>query len=206
MRRAKRMTLDRYVCIDLETTGFSAQTDKIIQVGAVVVENHAGVRKLDSLVSDQANWIPGVVTQMTGLRVEDLESGRTLEEVMRELLDMSGSYPFVGHNISFDYGFLVQASEKTGVDVTLGGMRQGVDTLRAARKKHKFESNSLGNLLGYLNIPHDASRLHSAFYDAYMTKLLYENLSKDFDCPLVKLSGGGNYGKPKAGGAGLPLF
>ena len=62
MRRAKRMTLDRYVCIDLETTGFSAQTDKIIQVGAVVVENHSVVRKLDSLVSDQANWIPGVVT------------------------------------------------------------------------------------------------------------------------------------------------
>ena len=42
---------DTYVCIDLETTGLDAKRDKIIEIGAVKVENNTITGKWKSFVN-----------------------------------------------------------------------------------------------------------------------------------------------------------
>ena len=83
-------------------------------------------------------------------------------------------YPLLGHSILFDYSFL----KKAAVDQKLTFERQGIDTLKIARKYlASLEHRNLDFLCAYYGIPHKA---HRAFEDAEATDLLYRRLTEQF--------------------------
>ena len=105
---AGQQTLDdTYVVFDIETTGFSAIKDKIIEIGAVKVKEGEIVDRFSTFVNPQRP-IPYEITKLTGIQDEMVLSAPTIEEVIPDFLEFIGDAVLVAHNASFDVGFLAQ--------------------------------------------------------------------------------------------------
>ena len=104
-----------YVVLDFETTGLSAATEKIIQIGAIKYTNHEKVAYLNTYVNPQRP-ISARITQLTGITNKMVEAAPVIENVIGELLKFIGEYPVVAHNASFDMGFLYALENIEGVE------------------------------------------------------------------------------------------
>jgi DNA polymerase III epsilon subunit family exonuclease len=96
-----------FVVFDLETTGLSAQRDRICEVGAVRVRGLELVDSFQSLVNPGIK-LPEPVARLTGLRREELARAPGASEVVRWFLDFAGDALLVAHNAQFDRRFLEQ--------------------------------------------------------------------------------------------------
>ncbi|MDA1060427.1 MAG: exonuclease domain-containing protein [bacterium] len=97
-----------FVSLDLETTGFDAKTDKIIEFGAIKFDLSGPGEKLQFLV-DPGHPIPQIVTHITRISDKDLKDAPSIDDKLEEIKTFIGDYPIVGHNIQFDIGFLRSA-------------------------------------------------------------------------------------------------
>ncbi len=164
---------DSYVCIDLETTGLNPKTDKIIEIGAVRVEHDRITEEWETLV-DPGRALEERITELTGIRDEDLSSAPDIAEVLPQLLAMTAGSALLGHSVLFDYSFV----KKAAVDQRLSFEREGIDTLKIARKYlPELESRSLPFLCRYYGIAHSA---HRALQDARAAVELYRHLARQF--------------------------
>ncbi len=164
---------DSYVCIDLETTGLNPKTDKIMEIGAVKVENGVEVQCYQTFINPGRKPEERVL-ELTGITLSDLEGAPYIEEVLPELLAFLGDSVLVGHRIIFDYSFL----KKAALDHKLEFQKKGLDTLRMARVYlPDVEKKTLEYLCNYYEIPH---RAHRALDDARATSRLYQILAEKF--------------------------
>lgn len=164
---------DTYVCIDLETTGLNPKLDKIIEIGAVKVINGEIKETFETFVNP-GRKLEQRIMELTGIRDEQLTDAPYIDEVLPDLLDFLGDLPLLGHSILFDYSFL----KKAAVDRKLTFERQGVDTLKIARRfLTQLEHRSLDYLCEYYQIPHNA---HRALADAEATVQLFSKLVDAF--------------------------
>lgn len=164
---------DTFVCIDLETTGLRPKYDKIIEIGAIRVDEGAVTGEWASLVNPGRKLEERIV-ELTGIRDEQLAEAKKVSDVLPDLLAFMGERPLLGHCLHFDFAFLKRAA----VGEKLTFERQGIDTLKIARKYLKeLESRSLGALCKHYGIPHKA---HRALDDARATTALYGKLVEAF--------------------------
>lgn len=164
---------DSYICIDLETTGLDPKRDKIIEIGAVSVEAGRIAGEWETLVNPGRKLEERIV-ELTGIRDEQLAEAPAISDVLPELLDFVGDRVLLGHSVLFDFSFL----KKAAVNERLCFERQGIDTLKIARKYlQELESRSLGCLCKHYGIAHSA---HRALEDAKATVALYQKLLEDF--------------------------
>lgn len=162
---------DSYVCIDLETTGLNPRTDKIIEIGAVRVENKRIVKQWDTFVNP-GRPLEERIIELTGIRDEQLAEAPSIGEVLPDLLELIGDEVLLGHRVLFDYSFI----KKAMVDEKRVFERKGIDTLKIARKYlADLESRSLAYLCEYYKIPHSA---HRALNDALATVELYHKFTE----------------------------
>jgi DNA polymerase-3 subunit epsilon len=94
-----------FVVFDLETTGLSAETCRICELGAVRVRALQVEDSFESLV-DPGVPLPQPVARLTGLRDRELEGAPRVGTVMGRFLRFAGNAPLVAHNASFDQRFL----------------------------------------------------------------------------------------------------
>ena len=94
-----------FCVIDLETTGGNPETEKIIEVGMVKIENRKITEERSFLVNPQKD-IPDFVQKLTGIRKADVEHAPKIEEVIDEIVEFIGKGILVAHNTSFDIPFL----------------------------------------------------------------------------------------------------
>lgn len=162
-----------YVCVDLETTGLDPKRDRIIEIGAVKVRNGVKEGEFSALIHP-GRELKKEITELTGIRTEDLVDAPGIEEVLPDFLLFSEDLPILGHAVLFDFSFLKRAA----VNMGKGYERNGVDTLQIARKYlPELESRGLGYLCSHFQIPHTA---HRALEDARATATLYEKLEELF--------------------------
>ena len=164
---------DTYVSIDLETTGLNPKRDRIIEIGAIRVER-GEIREEFSTFVNPGRKLEERITELTGIRDEDLAEAPELDEVFPKLLEFMGDFPLLGHSILFDYSFL----KKAAVDRKLTFERSAVDTLQIARKYlPDLPHRNLEYLCRYYEIPHHA---HRALEDAKATDRLFRKLAELF--------------------------
>ena len=120
---------DSYVAIDLETTGIGAKRERITEIGMVKVENGAVTDTYHTLVNP-GRPIPEHITELTGIDDDMVKDAPMIQDVIGEVIAFCGTLPVLGHQIMFDYGFLVQAA----VNGKLRFERSGIDTLKLCRK------------------------------------------------------------------------
>ncbi|MEZ4087297.1 MAG: exonuclease domain-containing protein [Candidatus Gracilibacteria bacterium] len=100
--------MDRtFVALDIETTGFDAEKDQVIEIAAIKFDDNKVIDTFDTLVHPNRN-VPPIIIHMTGISDEMLEGAPQFEDIKEKLVQFIGKHPIVGHNISFDVGFLNQ--------------------------------------------------------------------------------------------------
>lgn len=94
-----------YVALDLETTGLSPDHDAIIEVGAVKFRADKVLDTFSTFIKP-GRPIPLQITELTGIRDEDVIDAPSLHDVLPRLERFVGQWPVVGHNVEFDLKFL----------------------------------------------------------------------------------------------------
>ena len=143
----KGQSLDgTYVVFDLETTGFSPVKDKIIEIGAVKVEDGKITDRFSTFVNPGIP-VPFEITRLTSITDQMVMDAPGIEVVLPEFLAFIGDAVLVAHNASFDVGFLEQNMRYLDLmpDFT------SVDTVALARMLlptlSKFKLNIVANAL-----------------------------------------------------------
>ena len=117
-----------YVVFDLETTGFSSVKDKIIEIGAVKVENGEITDKYSTFVNPKIP-IPFRITQLTSITDEMVMNAPDIEVILPQFLEFVGDAVLVAHNASFDVSFIEENCRNQGVEPDF----TSVDTVGLAR-------------------------------------------------------------------------
>lgn len=99
------------IVLDLETTGLDHRTERIIEIGAVRLQDNEIVETFSSFVKPDVPIRPSSfkVHQISEEMVADAPS---IEEILPTFLEFMGDLPFVAHNAIFDYSFLNEASKR----------------------------------------------------------------------------------------------
>ena len=83
---SKNQSLDgKFVVFDLETTGFSSIQNKIIEIGAVKVENGKITDRFSTFVNPQVP-IPFEIEQLTGIKDEMVMGADTIEVILPQFM------------------------------------------------------------------------------------------------------------------------
>ena len=98
---------DTFVILDLETTGFSPISDRIIEIGAIKVTGGEIVDTFSTFVNPKRP-IPFKITELTGIADEMVMDAPTIEEVLPKLLSFVSGAVLVAHNADFDLRFIQQ--------------------------------------------------------------------------------------------------
>ena len=102
------------VVFDIETTGFSAADDHIIEIGAVKLQGNEIIDRMDVFVNPKVP-IPFRITQLTGIDDSMVMSADPIELVLPRFLEWCGSAVIVAHNAEFDTGFIRAKARKLGL-------------------------------------------------------------------------------------------
>lgn len=164
--------LESYVGFDVETTGVDPEQDRVIQLGAVRVEQGEAVARWSALV-DPGRPVPPAIQRLTGITDEALRGQPPLEGVLPAFLEFAGDLPLVAHNAPFDAAFL-----RAGLRRSLGreGDHHFYDTLELARLALPglggYRLQQVAEALGVAVL-----RAHDALADAETAALVFHVLT-----------------------------
>jgi len=186
-RMAERFRGFLPVVVDVETGGFDAEHDALLEIAAVpLTMDEGGYLQLQPAVSTHVEPFPGANLDPRSLEITGIDPANPLRgalaerqaldhifQVVREAVREAGCQRaiLVGHNAAFDLGFLNQAVRRCGHKrnpfhpfscfdtVSLGGLAYGQTVLSKAvlAAGHAFDSREA----------------HSAVYDAERTAELF---------------------------------
>ena len=101
--------------VDVETTGLSAETDRIIELATVTVRDGEIIDRFETLVNPGVA-ILAVTTHLTGIDADALANAPATEAALRRWLAYLGpGGQFVAHNADFDWRFLKAEFARVGL-------------------------------------------------------------------------------------------
>ena len=113
---SKGQSLDAdYVVFDIETTGFSPETDKIIEIGAVKVKEGKIVDKFSTFINPKIP-IPYRIEELTHINDAMVKDARTIELILPEFAEFCKDCIMVAHNADFDMSFIKKNSADLGIE------------------------------------------------------------------------------------------
>jgi len=160
-------TEDEFCVFDIETTGLSAQSCKITEIGAVKFKNGEIIDIFSTYVDPECP-IPQNIVEITGITDEMVKGAPKTEEAVKSFLEFAGDRILIAHNASFDIGFIKKACE----DHKIHFKPTYIDTVALSRylnpdlKKHK-----LNIIADYYNLGEFGH--HRAFNDAEMLAKIF---------------------------------
>ena len=158
--------------LDFETTGFSAERDAIIQVGAIKYRNGVEIARFDRFVQPD-QLIPWRITQLTGITERMVKDAPPLAHTLIELYGFLRGETIVAHNASFDVRFLRENFDRHGIPYDNYPV---IDTVKVAKQSNLPVPNfKLETLKNFLNIQ---TTSHSAINDCFVTGSLYYHCKK----------------------------
>ena len=103
---------NRYVAVDIETTGLNPSKDVIIEVAAITLQGSDIVDEFSSLVYPKRE-IPAEITWLTGITQAMVENAPSMFQVRSHLRPVLSNNILIGHNVDFDLAFLQE--ERLGI-------------------------------------------------------------------------------------------
>ena len=158
---------DEFVAFDLETTGLSPKTDKIIEIGAVVMKNGKEISRYQTFVDPHQKLLKET-TDLTGITDEMLKGAPSIKQVLPEFLEFVGDRILVAHNADFDTAFIREACRKLGYEYTF----TSADTLVLSQNlMTKLSRHKLNIVAAALSLPE--FNHHRAADDAVTCGLIF---------------------------------
>ncbi len=106
---------DEFVAFDLETTGLSAENDRITEIGGVIFRDGKAGERFQTFVNPGMP-IPAEVQRLTGITDRDVFDAPEEAQAVRAFLEFCGDRPLVAHNADFDIGFISAACRREGME------------------------------------------------------------------------------------------
>ena len=102
-----------FVVFDIETTGFSPVSNKIIEIGAVKVSGGRIVDRFSTFVNPEVP-IPFEIEKLTSIRDDMVMDAPVIEEILPRFLEFSAGCVMVAHNANFDMSFIMENCRRQG--------------------------------------------------------------------------------------------
>ena len=97
---------EKWVSLDLETTGLDPKEDKIIEIGAVKFDGENTLDTFESFINPSCQLIDFTKTY-TGITQLDVDKAPTFDAINEDLKNFIGNSPILGHNIQENFLFLM---------------------------------------------------------------------------------------------------
>jgi len=165
-----------FVVVDLETTGGSAQSDSITEIGAVKIRGGEIIGEFQTLVNP-GGPIPPFITVLTGITDAMVIAAPPIGEALFSFLEFAGSCEetvLIAHNSPFDIGFLKASARKLA---TPWPNYPVLDTARIARhvlSRDEVQNFKLATLASFFTAKTEPS--HRALADARATVDVFHGL------------------------------
>lgn len=174
---------DRIVIFDTETTGIEFGKDRIIEIGAVALENGAECGAFNALVRlPEGQTLPPFIVNLTGITDEQLLAegmdDRTAAEGFCRLLEGAERSLLVAYNAQFDLNFLFYLLKPLNMVSVLKKPRF-LDALTVYRDRRDYP-HKLCHAIEAYSIT-EAENSHRAVDDARATVLLLEAMAEERD-------------------------
>lgn len=108
----------RYVVVDTETTGFVSATDSLLSLAAVEVQGSriTGVFQHSFSALPEGQQIPSLVTELTGIVLENLIGAPQPEEVVQNFLKFLNGDVLIAHHARHDVSFINHYLRRMGLN------------------------------------------------------------------------------------------
>lgn len=138
---------DSYVVFDIETTGFSSSRNRIIEIGAVKVENGTIADKFSTFVNPDVP-IPFEIEKLTGINDNMVLPYPKINEILPRFLEFCGNSVLVAHNAAFDVSFIAYNAAR----LNLAFEPTVIDTVALARlllpNLNRYKLDTVAKALG----------------------------------------------------------
>lgn len=192
MDEGKSMIAQRFrgflpVVVDIETGGFNAKTDGILEIAATLLRmDDAGQIEPDETVSFHVEPFPGANLEQSALEFTGIDPHNPLRQAQKEVTVIGELLKrirqqvkahdctravLVGHNAHFDLGFMMAAVDRCGIKRNPFHPFSVMDTASLAGLA--FGHTVLAKACQLADIEFDISSAHSAAYDAEKTAELF---------------------------------
>jgi len=162
------------VILDTETTGLSADKDRIVEIACIELSNHIPTKNIFHTFINPETKVSADAFSVHGYSDEFLSNKPKFKEIVKNFLDFIKDKKLVIHNADFDLGFLNNELRRLNVKPILKS--DVVDTLQIARSKFPGVGNSLDALCKRYKINVEALEKHSALVDCHLLSKVYIEL------------------------------
>lgn len=157
------------VFVDVETTGGMAGSSRILEIGALRVEDGQVVAQINQLLNPEEP-VPGWITRLTGIEPAETAGQAVFAEVLPRLDELFNGAVFVAHNVNFDYSFFREEFQRAG-------RKFGMDklcTVRLSRALYPHErSHKLDEVIRRGD--YQVANRHRAYDDAEILHKFYHD-------------------------------
>ncbi|MCH5461257.1 PolC-type DNA polymerase III [Lactobacillus sp. LC28-10] len=163
-----------YVVFDTETTGLSAIYDRVIELSAVKMQGKEVIDQFEEFI-DPGFHLSDQTTNLTSITDEMVHGSKSEKEVFELFRKFYGDAIIVGHNVTFDIGFMNAGYQRHDLPEITNPI---IDTLTLARFLYPnlkgYRLNTLAKKF-HVSLEHH----HRAIYDAESTGHLNYLFLKD---------------------------
>ncbi len=163
---SNNISAGQFVVLDFETTGFSPESDHIIQIGAMKYNNTDVIDTFSTYVRPPIA-IPHHISNITGINDLTVAEAPVLKDVLPKLVEFISNLDIVCHNASFDISFLNSSLSKNDMQEIQNNV---FDTLKMSRKCIYSENHKLETLKRHFNLNNLS---HDALEDCKTTAFIY---------------------------------
>ena len=129
------------VILDVETTGFKAGVDKVIELYMLKILNEEVIDEYYSKFNPQKQ-IPLFISNLTGIYPWHVENSPTISDEIEKIKNFVDNSVIIGHNLRFDLSFLNYELNKKNLNkfnnITLDTLTLSRALLRTKVKNHKL--------------------------------------------------------------------
>lgn len=162
-----------YILFDTETTGLSAENDRIIEIGAIKVFPN-GKEETFCIYIRPETPVSEKITELTGITNDFLSDKPSESEAFSKIFDFFGENPIVAaYNIRFDVRFMQSLYSRAGKSFSPELMLDVLEMARDIVPKNETKNYKLATIAEVFKIGENAS-YHNAVDDCVVTHKLLQ--------------------------------
>ncbi|MBF0299398.1 MAG: 3'-5' exonuclease, partial [Oligoflexia bacterium] len=140
------------VAFDVETTGLSPLSDKIIEIAGFKLTREGEIKTFQTLINPEIE-IPKYTTEIHKITDSMVKNSPTLKWALLKFMDFAESLPLLAHNAKFDIGFLLASLYREGINFPNCEIYDSCRLGRKAISQNQIDSYKLSSLALKFNIP-----------------------------------------------------
>ena len=162
------------IILDTETTGLSAEKDRIVEIACVELNNYIPTKNIFHTFINPEIKVSADAFRVHGYSDEFLSTKPKFKNIVQDFINFIKDKKLIIHNADFDLGFLNNEFKRLNLKPILKS--DIIDTLQIARSKFPGTGNSLDALCKRFKINIESREKHSALLDCQLLSKVYIEL------------------------------